>query len=282
MLGPGERPEGRGKVLLSVRKRARCPTPTVRFLEPSSGTGLEFLFAEEEEPSPTPEEEQIQRFVLLLRIADSNYDNIPTIARIRHVKQEFNIRIRSVCDDLNHRTVLLNQKLRDLKAEWKDFITLPGTLTWKIREAAFTLLEKEQGDLLSAVDLATEKIAAAKHQLSRRRAEILAELRAKIEKNVAEHREKQRIEETRKDLQERAERDAAQYREKLRIEERKKAELAREKELVRAHFAEFSQTKEFERRRKVFEALGGRKSEALPGAGTEGAKQELRKEKCEK
>lgn len=220
MLGPGEKPEGREKVLLSVRKRARRLAPTVRFVEPSSGAGLEFLFEEEEEPTRTLEEEQIQRFVLLLRIADSNYDNISTIARIRHVKQEFNIRIRSVCDDLNHRTVLLNQKLRDLKAEWKDFITLPGTLTWKIREAAFTLLEKEQGDLLSAVDLAKEKIAAAKHQLSRRRAEILAELRAKIEKNVAEHREKQRIEETRKDLQQRAERDAAQYREKLRIEER--------------------------------------------------------------
>ena len=247
MSGAGEWPEVRQKFLLSVRKRARRPTPTARFVEPSSGRGLEFLV--EEEPTPTREEEQIQRFVLLLQIADSNYDNIITIARITHVQQEFNIRIRSVCDDLNHRIVLLNQKLRNVKAEWKDFIALPGTLTWRIREAAFTLIEKEQGDLLSAVDLAKEKIAAAKYQLSRRRAEILAELRAKIEKNVAEHREKQRIEDTRKDLRERAERDAAQYREKLWIEERKKAELAREKNLMNRHFAEFSQIEEFEKRK---------------------------------
>ena len=43
---------------------------------------------------------------------------------------------------------------------------------------------------------------------------------------------------------------------------------------MRAHFAEFNQTEEFERRGKVFEASGGTKSEALPGAGTEGAKEE--------
>ena len=271
MSRAGEWPEGREKVLLSVRKRARPPTPTVRFVEPSSDTGLEFLF--EEEPTFTLEEEQIQHFVLLLQTAKSNYDKIPTIARIRHVKQEFNIRIRSVCHDLNHRIISLNQKLRDLKAQWKDFITLPGTLTWKIREAAFTLIEKEQGELLSAIDLTKEKIATAKEQLSQRRTEILAELRAQIEKNAAEHREKQRLAE----LRERIDKNVAEVKEKERNEEKRKAEIQAQKELVRRHFAEFSQTEEFVERRKVFEALGGRKSEAFEEVRAE-ISQEARKE----
>ena len=59
MSGAGEWPEVRQKFLLSERKRARGPTPAVRFVEPSSGTGLEFLV--EEAPTPTREEEQIQQ-----------------------------------------------------------------------------------------------------------------------------------------------------------------------------------------------------------------------------
>lgn len=271
MSGVGGWPEGREKVLLSVRKRACRPTPMVRFVEPSSATGLEFLF--EEELTPTLEGEQIQHFVFLLQIADSNYDKILTIARISHVKRDLNIRIRSVCDDLNHRTLLLNQKLRDLKAEWKDFITLPGTLTWKIREAAFSLIEKEQGDLLSAIDLAKDKIATAKEQLSQRRNEILAELRAQIEKNLAEHRGKQRLGE----LRERIEKNVAEAKGKARNEVKKKAEIERQKELVRRHFAGFSQTEEFEVRRKLFAALGKRKSDAFERLGAEVA-QEAREE----
>ena len=271
MFETEEWPEGRKKILMSVRKGACGPTPRVKFVEPSSGRGLDFFF--EEEPTPTPEEEQIQHFVLLLQIADSNYEKIPTIATIRHFKQEFNLRIRSVCRDLNHRTVLLNQKLRDLKGEWKDYITLPGTLTWKIREAAFTLIEKEQGDLLSAIDLAKEKIATAKEHLSQRRTEILAELRAQAEKNVAEHRQKQRLSEPRDKIED----NVVEAEEKERNEEKIKAKAEPWREVVSRHFVEIIQTQDSEERTKAFEALGGKKSEAFKEVRAEVA-QEASKE----
>lgn len=68
-----------------------------------------------------------------------------------------------------------------------------------------------------------------------------------------------------------------QAKEKERNEEKIEVKIETRKEVVRRHFAEFSQTQDSEERTKVFEALGGKKLEAFKEVRAEIA-QEVSKE----